>query len=91
MSISKKPKIKSSSQSEQKVQELIKKGGSAANQDTKSEGKKKQKEIVPMSLRLPRELSERLEMVLERRLIKTPRHTWILEAILEKLKREEEP
>lgn len=88
MSISKKPKTTSSSQSEAEVQALIEKGGSAASQEKKN-NKKQQKDIVPISLRLPREFSERIETVLEKRALKIPRHTWLLEAIVEKLEREE--
>ncbi len=88
MSISKKPKTTSSSQSEAEVQALIEKGGSAARQEKKS-NKKQQKDIVPISLRLPREFSERIETVLEKRALKIPRHTWLLEAVVEKLEREE--
>ena len=90
MSISKKPKTTSSSQSEAEVQALIEKGGSAARQNKKNNSnKKQQKDIVPISLRLPREFSERIETVLEKRALKIPRHTWLLEAIVEKLEREE--
>ncbi|MEM7756916.1 MAG: hypothetical protein AAF298_02115 [Cyanobacteria bacterium P01_A01_bin.40] len=89
MSISKKPKTTSSSQSEAEVQALIEKGGSAARQNKKNSNKKQQKDIVPISLRLPREFSERIETVLEKRALKIPRHTWLLEAIVEKLEREE--
>lgn len=87
MSISKKPKT-ISSQSEAKVQALIEKGGSAAQRSKKE--KKQSKEVVPISLRLPRKFSERIEAVLEKRALKIPRHTWLLEAVIEKLEREEE-
>lgn len=86
MSISKKPKT-TSSQSEAKVQALIEKGGSSAHKD--KQNKKQQKDVVPISLRLPREFSERIEAVLEKRALKIPRHTWLLEAVIEKLEREE--
>jgi hypothetical protein len=88
MSISKKPKTTPPSQSEAEVQALIEKGGSAARQEKKN-NKKQQKDIVPISLRLPCEFSERIETVLEKRALKIPRHTWLLEAIVEKLEREE--
>lgn len=86
MSISKKPKI-TSSQSEAEVQALIEKGGSAAGQEKKD--KKQQKDVVPISLRLPHSFSERIKIVLEKRALKIPRHTWLLEAVVEKLEREE--
>lgn len=85
MSIAKKPKT--TSQSEAEVQALIEKGGSSAQKNKKN--KKQQKDVVPISLRLPREFSERIETVLEKRALKIPRHTWLLEAVIEKLEREE--
>ena len=87
MSIAKKPKT-TSSQSEADVQALIEKGGSSARKNKKKE--KQQRDVVPISLRLPREFSERIETVLEKRALKIPRHTWLLEAVIEKLEREEE-
>lgn len=84
MSISKKPKTKPQ-KSEASVQKLIDKGGSPANSD-RSRGKR---EIIPVSLRLPSELSRRIEAVLQKRAFKLPRHTWLLEAVIEKLEREE--
>ena len=86
MSISKKPKAKADT-SEAEVQALISKGGSPASssQDKKS-GKK---DIVPVTLRLPAELTRRIEVVLQKRAFKIPRHTWLLEAVIEKLSREE--
>lgn len=84
MSIAKKPKSKKS-KSEAEVNALIEKGGSAAV----SEKNKTKKDIIPVTLRLPSEFESRIEMVLQNRALKTPRHTWILEAIIEKLEREE--
>ena len=86
MSISKKPKAKAET-SEAEVQALISKGGSPASS---SQGKKLgKKDIVPVTLRLPSELTRRIEMVLQKRAFKIPRHTWLLEAVIEKLEREE--
>ena len=86
MSISKKPKAKAET-SEAEVQALISKGGSPASS---SQGKKLgKKDIVPVTLRLPAELTRRIEMVLQKRAFKIPRHTWLLEAVIEKLEREE--
>ena len=86
MSISKKPKAKAET-SEAEVQALISKGGSPASS---SQGKKLgKKDIVPVTLRLPAELTRRIEVVLQKRAFKIPRHTWLLEAVIEKLEREE--
>ena len=86
MPVSKKPKTKPN-KSEQQVQALIKKGGSPAQATTT---KKDKRDIIPISLRLPSELERRIEAVLQKRAFKLPRHTWLLEAVLEKLEREEE-
>ena len=84
MSISKKPKTKKS-KSEAEVNALIEKGGSAA-----APAKKKlKKDVIPVTLRLPNELDSRIEEVLQNRVLKIPRHTWLLEAVIEKLEREE--
>ena len=85
MSISKKPKAKAD-KSESEVQALIDKGGSPAKAASKSKGKRN---IIPVTLRLPSELSNRIEAVLQKRAFKLPRHTWLLEAVIEKLEREE--
>ena len=85
MSISKKPKAKKD-KSESEVQALILKGGSPANSAPKNQG---QRDIIPVTLRLPSELSNRIEAVLQKKAFKLPRHTWLLEAVIEKLEREE--
>lgn len=86
MSISKKPTAKTISP-EDEVQALIKKGGSSA--DSLGESEKVKNEIVPVSLRLPSGLSDRIEDVITKRPFVIPRHTWLLEAVIEKLEREE--
>lgn len=86
VSISKKPTAKKD-RSESEVQALIHKGGSPASSATKNKDKR---DIIPVTLRLPSELSNRIEAILQRRAFKLPRHTWLLEAVIEKLEREEE-
>ena len=44
---------------------------------------------APVVLRLPHALLTRLDNALADRPLRTPRHTWLLEAVLEKLDREE--
>ena len=39
-------------------------------------------------LRLPEQMLDRLNLAVQRRSIKIPRHTWLLEAVMEKLTRE---
>ncbi len=84
MSLTKKPKSKKKN-SEAEVTALIEKGGSAAA----SAKTKAKKDVIPVTLRLPNELDSRITTVLQNKTLKIPRHTWILEAIIEKLEREE--
>ena len=83
MAIARKPKasidIKSAAAVD--INALIRKGGSVAGE--KEEGKP-----TPILLRLPSEVLSQVDTALKSRRIKTPRHTWILEAIVEKLERE---
>jgi len=39
-------------------------------------------------LRLPEQMFKRLNLAVQRRAIRIPRHTWLLEAVMEKLTRE---
>jgi hypothetical protein len=80
MAITKKPKTKAAAPTVD-VEALIRKGGSVAGDG----GKPKSASVV---LRLPAELAERIGRAVQARKVKTPRHTWLLEAVLEKLERE---
>ena len=66
------------------VDALINKGGSVTQL---AAGESAQRPIY-VQLRLTTELVDRIDQSLQGRPIKTPRHTWLLEAIHEKLKRE---
>ena len=64
------------------VEALISKGGSVAkNHGNPSKDK-------PVIIRVPDHILERIDANVKARRIKTPRHTWLLEAVLEKLERE---
>lgn len=65
------------------VEALINKGGSPPRQDEVKDG------AVAVVLRLPAEILSRVDAAVKARPIRTPRHTWLLEAIHEKLQREE--
>lgn len=78
MAITRKPKGKPPA-SEAQISALIEKGGRTARQETAARA---------VSLRIPGPLAERLDSTLQDKLIRMPRHTWILEAIVEKLDRE---
>jgi hypothetical protein len=82
MAIARKPK--GSIQAEIDVDALINKGGTPAATATQP----RQKEEVAVILRIPAEMLEQVDSAVTARPIKTPRHTWLLEAIYEKLNRE---
>ena len=83
MTITRNPKGKVSA-SEAQIATLIEKGGSTASQKTVAPAAQN----MSVSLRIPGPLAERLDNALQDKLIRVPRHTWILEAIVEKLDRE---
>lgn len=64
---------------------LIKKGGRSARPELLEEEKIPEKRL---SLRIPEDVAERVKQAAKARPIKTPCHSWIVEAILEKLKKE---
>ena len=82
MAIARKPSRKAASAVD--VEALINRGGSPGG----SGGREGPAGATPILLRIPAGLLERLENALKDRPVKLPRHTWILEAIHEKLTRE---
>jgi hypothetical protein len=83
MAIARKPSRKAAAPVN--VEALINRGGSSGtreDQETKT---------TPILLRIPAGMMERLDSALKGRPVKLPRHTWILEAIHEKLTRESPP
>jgi hypothetical protein len=83
MTITRKPSPTASADVD--VDVLINRGGSVAKLERKPADSKKQ---VYVQLRLQHDIIERIDDSLRARDIKTPRHTWLLEAIHEKLERE---
>jgi hypothetical protein len=80
MPIAKKPtQDEEANQSE--INAVISKGGSVAS-TAQSAGNQK------ILIRIPNALLDRVDTDLSSRPLKTPRNTWILEAILEKLERQ---
>ncbi len=79
MAIARKPKTSSSKVD---VNKLIRKGGSVAGEE---DGEKRQL----LQLRLKRSLVGQIDAVRESRLVPPSRHAWLLEAIHEKLQRED--
>lgn len=84
MAITRKPKQSSGAVPKTvDVDALISKGGSVAGKNA-GQGK----DAVPVILRLPEDILQKVDASVQARRIKTPRHTWLLEAVLEKLERE---
>ena len=87
MPIIRKPKPAAAAAPGIDVNALINKGGGVARQDVKAEAD--ENATSPVVLRVPNRLLKRIDQALLSRPLKTPRHTWLLEAVLEKLEREE--
>lgn len=68
---------------ETKVREFIERGGKVAGE------KRRGGERKLLQLRMPVDLLARVDLVLDARAVPPSRHNWILEAIHEKLAREE--
>jgi hypothetical protein len=83
MAITRKPKQSPSAGKSVDVDALISKGGSVAGKNG-GQGK----DTVPVILRVPEDILQKVDASVQARRIKTPRHTWLLEAVLEKLERE---
>ncbi len=65
------------------VDALINKGGSSPTSETAENCG-----TVALVLRLPSEVLTRVDAAVKARPVRTPRHTWLLEAVHEKLQRE---
>jgi hypothetical protein len=68
---------------ERRIHELIEKGGTVAKQTEATEDYKRHQ------LRLQPSITERIDTLITKRMVKPSRHDWFLEAILEKLARDE--
>ena len=82
MAISRKPKTTEKTAQEPDINALINKGGSTAETEIKKEGDK------PILIRVPSDTLKQIDEIVSSKRIKTPRHTWLLEAVFEKLERE---
>ena len=80
MAISPKPKTKTAGPGVN-VDALIRKGGSSAADNEKSQH-------AAIVLRLPSQMLEQIDALLKARPVRIPRHTWLLEAVYEKLARD---
>lgn len=88
MALRRRPKSESmnSAITERQIEALIDKGGSVPP------GQQGARETKPqlVQLRLPRTLVQRIDRARKRRLVAPSRHSWLLEALLEKLEVEEQ-
>jgi hypothetical protein len=78
MAISRKPKPQGQVDTPVDVEALINRGGSIASDSP----------TATVNLRMPASLVGRIDEALKGHPIKKPRHTWLLEAVIEKLERE---
>ncbi len=94
MPISRRPKDDSPPPAAVDVDALILKGGSVAGQGAagrevpRPQPTTPAKDPMPVVLRVPAALLGRIDEALDARAVKIPRHTWLLEAVVEKLERE---
>jgi len=86
MPISRKPKQAASGVD---IEALIGRGGSIAVAEPVETQSSLARPIATVNLRIPAPIIERLDRVLETLPLKKPRHAWLLEAVLEKLERED--
>lgn len=86
MAISRKPKPATSEGSAVDIDALIHKGGSVAGEGA-SEGNRQK--LTPVMLRLPPSMLAKVDASVATRVVPTARTTWIMEAIVEKLEREQ--
>ena len=83
MPVSRKPQRPKAASAGVDVDALIRKGGSVPEEQLSS-GKRK---TIPVTLRIPAGLLKQLDAHLRDQLVPLPRHTWILQAVYEKLSR----
>ncbi len=87
MAITRKPKPTSATPSAIDVDALISKGGSVGGQLPAAV--EEETKPVPVVLRVPADVLAKVDQVIKERRVRIPRHTWLLEAVVEKLEREE--
>jgi hypothetical protein len=87
MAIARKPKLSETQAKEQNINTLINKGGSVA-EDREDGSNTKQTGDKPILIRIPAEIVKKIDEIVSAKKIKTPRHTWLLEAVFEKLEKD---
>jgi len=94
MALARKPKPTDTADApkdERAIEALIAKGGSVADAQIGKGRAGGQSGGKPTNvvLRLPPDMLARVDAAVETRTLRIPRHTWLLEAVLEKLEREQ--
>jgi hypothetical protein len=82
MALRSKPRQQPATDDERRINELIEKGGTVPADDSDSA-----KQML-VQLRLSRDLIQRIDRTRKKRTVPPSRHSWILEALLDKLKAE---
>ena len=84
MAITRKPKPSPAATSGVDIDALINKGGSVSGQPPAPAAVEEEvSKPVPVVLRIPADLLAQIDQSAKRRRVRTPRHTWLLEAIVE--------
>ena len=68
---------------EEQINALIEKGGTVATDTSMTNGK-----LMLLQLRLSKDVVQRIDRQRNKRIVPPSRHAWILEALLEKLKKD---
>jgi hypothetical protein len=91
MAITRKPKASSAAApAAVDIDALINKGGSVSGQPAITPTEDSAAKPVPVVLRVPGDVLVKVDQALKTRRVRIPRHTWLLEAVVEKLEREGE-
>jgi hypothetical protein len=91
MAISRKPIRGVSSGGTVDVEALINKGGSAPSRESeRTDAPNNGAGTAPIVLRLPTSLLAQVDAIIKARPVRIPRHTWLVEAVYEKIRRESE-
>jgi hypothetical protein len=88
MAVTRKPKKTPEAVPAVDVDALIRKGGSVAGEGESAAPEPAAGKAAPVILRIPPEVIQRVDQAVQARRVKIPRHTWLLEAVMEKLDRE---
>jgi hypothetical protein len=90
MAISRKPKASAAAPAGVDIDALINKGGSVGGQPSAASAEDGEARPVQVVLRVPADVLSQVDQAIKGRRVRIPRHTWLLEAIAEKLEREGE-